>query len=53
MNTTVTISSCNFDGTVQFSLDKDINKSQNWGDYAKAAAWSLIFSGLSRAVAWQ
>ncbi len=39
------ILSCNFDKKIEFSLDDDLIKSQDWGDYAKASAWILKSSG--------
>ncbi len=41
----VSIFSLNFDGKVHFDLNNPLERSKSWGDYAKAAAWSLKNSG--------
>ncbi len=44
-SSTVRIISCNIEGETVFSLDDELKKTQSWGDYAKAAAWSLNANG--------
>lgn len=39
------ISSLNFSGEESFDTKSELIKDCSWGDYAKAAAWSLISSG--------
>lgn len=41
----VRIRSINFDGEIDFSLNEPLIKNGNWGDYAKAAAYSLRSCG--------
>ncbi len=43
----VKILSCNFSGEAEFTLKENLVKNQNWGDYAKAAAWALKSCGHS------
>lgn len=44
-NSKVFLQSKNFSGEIDFDLSEKLQKSGNWGDYAKSAAWSLIQSG--------